>query len=105
MPASKRFALFAAVATALAVSSAAQAGPNVAVCVTLQNNYNACMVQAQRQQGWGGQGYGGGWDGGYGGWGDDDDYYRQQRRQRRAVSKQAECARWLYAIQQNGCVR
>ncbi|WP_442755082.1 hypothetical protein ACNHKD_00010 [Methylocystis sp. JAN1] len=104
MPVFKRLAFLVASAPALLGATAAKAGPNVPLCLSLQNSYNACMVQAQRQQGWGG--YGHGWGDGYGGgWGDDDDYYRYQRRQQRGVAKQAECARWLYAIQQNGCVR
>lgn len=98
------FLLAATTGLIVATAAAAQAGPNVAVCLALQNNYNACMVQAQRQQGWGGGGYGGGGGWGGGGW-DDDDYYRQQRRQQRAFSRSAHCNKWLYAIQQNGCVR
>lgn len=105
----KRPAVPVVAAIALLGATAAEAGPNVPLCLSLQNSYNACMVQAQRQ-GWGGYGgWGGGYDNGYGGygggWGDDDDYYRYQRRQYRSASKQAECARWLYAIQQAGCVR
>lgn len=100
-PPAKRLALLAAALTTLLAVSAAQAGPNVPLCLSLQNSYNVCMQQARRQNAW--DGYGHGWDGG--GWDDGYDYYRGQRRQRRALSKQAECARWLYAIQQNNCVR
>jgi hypothetical protein len=105
-PSAKRLALLVAAATALLAAPAAEAGPNVPLCLSLENSYNACIRQAQRQNAWGG--YGGGWDGGQGWGGDggwDDDYYRGRRRQQRALSKQAECARWLYAIQQNNCVR
>lgn len=106
MPLFKRFAVPAAAAAALFGATAVKAGPNAPLCLSLQNSYNACMVQAQRM-GWRGHGgWGGGYDNGYGGgWGGDDDYRHYQRRQYRSASKQAECARWLYAIQQNGCVR
>jgi hypothetical protein len=103
-----------AVAGALLAGSAAKAGPNVPLCFALQNNFNECMRQQQRQSAWGGgygQGYG---QGGYGrggydhGWGDGDrddgyDSYPRPRRQPRGGAKQAECARWLFAIQQNNC--
>jgi hypothetical protein len=113
-----------AVAGALLAASAAKAGPNVPLCLALENNFNECMRQQQRQNAWGGggQGWGGGYGqgdygrGGYGhggydrGWGDgdwDDGYggYPRPRRQPRGAAKQAECARWLAAIQQNNCAR
>jgi hypothetical protein len=100
MPFVKRFSLPAAIAATLLWPTAGEAGPNVPLCLTLQNSYNACMVQAQRQQAW--DAYRQQWDDD---WDDGYDYYRQQRRQQRAVAQQAQCARWLYAIQQNGCVR
>ncbi len=102
--------LLLAAASALTAAPAAKAGPNVGACVYLSNGYNNCMNEAARQNRWGG-GYGGEWGGGYGpGWGDDGwdpeyEYYRRQRAQGRSQAKQAECARWLYAIQQNNCVR
>ncbi len=116
MPMVKRTLLLAAASATLLCATAAYAGTNVAMCVALSNNYNQCM----REQARGGGGYGGGWGGGYeggygGGWGGgyDDGYggwgggydngYRNYRRGH-AQAKQAECARWLVALQQNNCV-
>jgi hypothetical protein len=98
------FVVLAAAAGALA-ASAAKAGPNAPLCLMLENNYNQCIVQAQRQGGYGGD-YDRGWGGGPGGgWDDDRGYYRRQRGQGASQAKQAECARWLVSIQQNNCVR
>lgn len=95
----------------------AKAAPNPALCFALAENYNQCQRQASRQGGgWGGgwgRGSGGGWDGGRGydrngygggGWGGGGDY-DWRRRGGRGQSRQAECARWLVAMQQNNCVR
>jgi hypothetical protein len=88
------------IAFALLAASAAKAGPHVPLCFALQNNFNECMRQQQRQNAWGG-----GYDRGWGDWDEDDGYehYRRQRHQQRGAAKQAECARWLFAIQQNNC--
>ncbi|HEY8160830.1 MAG TPA: hypothetical protein VIF34_00975 [Methylocystis sp.] len=98
-----------AAAGALTAAPTAKAGPNVEVCLYLSNQYNNCMNEAAGENRRGAR-YGGGWGGGYGpGWGDgwdpERDYYRRQRAQARSQAKQTECARWLYAIQQNNCVR
>lgn len=96
--------LFAAALAAMP----ARAAPNPSLCFALAENFNQCQRQAQRQSR-GGYGGGYGYDGGGygydgGGWGDEDDYYRGRRRAGRAQAKQAECARWLVAMQQNNCM-
>ena len=116
--ASKQIAFGLALAAAMAATIAAlpaRAAPNPALCFALAENFNQCQRQAQRQ-GRGGYGYdGGGYGGGYGhdgggygydggGWGDDDPYAWRRRRSGRAQAKQAECARWLVAMQQNNCM-
>ncbi len=103
---SKTFALIlAAGISGASVAFPAKAAPNVPLCFSLSQSYNQCQQQAQWQNHGGGGGYGGGY--GYGGgWGGDDDdaYYWRQRRAQRAQSKQAECARWLVAMQANHCM-
>jgi hypothetical protein len=121
-------ALFSAIGAAATIP--AKAAPNPALCMALAENYNQCQRQAQRQNyqgGWGGgygydRGYGGGWGGhdddGWGGhrhgggWGGDgygyDRGYGGGWGGRgygggRPQAKQAECARWLVALQQNQC--
>ncbi|MGJ0507128.1 MAG: hypothetical protein ACR652_08315 [Methylocystis sp.] len=77
MPSIRSIFLLAGAVCALLGAPAAQAGgPNIAVCYTLQEGYNACIRDQQRRGG-GGGGWGGG---GRGGWGggydrDDDDGY------------------------------
>jgi len=112
MPMVKRTLLLAAASAALLCATAAYAGTNVAMCVALSNNYNQCMREQARGGGYGGYGggWGGGYEGGYGGWGGGydgdgwDNGYGHYRRGGRAQGKQAECARWLVALQQNNCV-
>jgi hypothetical protein len=96
--------LFAVAACGLLLAPAAKAGPNVALCVALENNFNECMRQQQRQNA------AGGWNNGYGqgyghSWGDNDWDEGYGRHPHPYAAKQAECARWLTAIQQNNCVR
>jgi hypothetical protein len=114
-----------AVATGLLlpIEAANAGGPNVAVCMTLANAYNQCIVaQRQRQprgggygQGYGpqgydrrgyGQGYDPGWGGGGSGWGDDDDegygYRRPQRRPPPYGPREA-CMSWLIQMKAANC--
>ncbi|GLI94776.1 hypothetical protein [Methylocystis echinoides] len=106
-------------AAALAGASAAQAGgPNVAVCLALQNEFGKCVNNYQRQprRGWDGGGYdrgygGGGYGGGYGGrpgggyggqWGDDGDGWRRPRPQRGGDAAAA-CQGWLIQMKAANC--
>lgn len=74
MPSFMRSSLsLAAAAFALLAAGAANAGPNVPLCLAIENNYNNCLLQQQRQPqgggGYGGGDYGGDYGGGYGGGG------------------------------------
>lgn len=122
MPSIRSIFLLAGAVCALLGAPAAQAGgPNVAVCYTLQEGYNACIRDQQRRGGggWGGGGRGG-WGGGYDR-DDDDGYGRGYGRgyggggyggggyggggygPRRGGNPQAACMNWLLQIKAAGC--
>lgn len=118
--------LTGAICALLGAPAARAGGPNVAVCLTLQESYNACIREQQRRQR---GGWGGGWDGdeGRGDWGrrggydrDDDGYGRGYgggygggygrgygggygRRHGGGGNPQAACMNWLLQIKAAGC--
>lgn len=101
--------LLASAGALLAASPVQAGGPNVAVCMTLANAYNNCIVQQNYAAGRGGppRGYPGGYGRGYddrGGWdADDDAYWRAQRRAARANRAQAACMGWLAQMKAANC--
>lgn len=103
MPTLKTILAAAGFSAALFGAAGARAGgPNAPLCFALQNNFNQCMLQQQRLNAR--NAYANRWDD-WEGWDDPYAYERRRWRHQRAVNKQAECARWLYAIQQNNCVQ
>lgn len=88
--------LLAVAASAILGAPAVEAGPNVPLCLAIQNNYNACIQQQSRYGG--GYGYGRGHGGGWGG-----DAYGYRRQQRRAQHAQAACAPWIVQLKANRC--
>lgn len=118
MPTIRTLFLAGAAGALFAAFPAQAGGPNVAVCMTLANAYNNCVVEQQSlagrwdaSRGYGG-GYGGGYrggydrdDGGYGGGWDEDDYadWRAQRRAARANRAQAACMNWLIQMKAANC--
>lgn len=106
--------LLAAALAAPLAPTGAQAGPNVPLCIAIQNNYNNCLVQQNRRAGVYGGGYGRGYGGGYGGygggwgggWGDDDEggyYGGGQRNSARAAQAQQACMGWIAQLKANNC--
>ncbi len=110
MPTIRTYFFAAAAGALLAASPAKAGGPNVAVCMTLANAYNNCVVEQQSLAGrWGGGGGygGGGYGGGYpddGDWDDEDyAYWRAQRRAARANRAQAACMGFLVQMKAANC--
>ncbi|RTL82460.1 MAG: hypothetical protein EKK29_16255 [Hyphomicrobiales bacterium] len=110
MPAIRTLFFAGAVGALIAAQPAKAGGPNVAVCMTLANAYNTCVVEQQSYGGggWGGpRGYGGGYGQGYpddGDWDDEDyAYWRAQRRAARANRAQAACMSWLVQMKAANC--
>jgi hypothetical protein len=80
------FVLVFAAATLL--SSLAQAGGNLGVCIAIQQNFNNCAAQQQRQaerdqwEKW-----------------EDGPYYGRRHWRHRAI----DCTPWIYALKANNC--
>lgn len=78
-----------AFAAAALASSIAQAGGNLGVCIAIQQNFNNCAAQQQRQaeiEQWRQ-------------WEEGPYYYGRPHWRRRAI----DCTPWIYALKANNC--
>jgi hypothetical protein len=77
---------------ALLVAPAVRAGGNLGVCIAIQQNFNNCAAQQQRQAQWNEWHEWHGWD--------EPNYgYGRPHWRRRPI----DCTPWIYALKANNC--
>jgi hypothetical protein len=86
-----RALFFCVLCAATLVAPAVKAGGNMGVCIAIQQNFNNCAAQQQRQAEWERWRE---WNGG-----DDWDNPYRHRRHRRPI----DCTAWVYALKANNC--
>jgi|APFre7841882630_1041343.scaffolds.fasta_scaffold138669_2 hypothetical protein len=86
-----RAAFFLILTAAVLVAPIAEAGGNMAVCIAIQQNFNNCAAQQQRQAEWNQ----------WREWNDGDEpyYYGHRHWRRRPI----DCTPWIYALKANNC--